>query len=307
MAASSTEPDPGSERDSPPYSGPDRSDHHRPGPFELWSRPSARRVVDASWAHPVVLFVAAGALTVVALASWCSSWFRTRPPLTRRSSMPNVTKVIAHSVAEPAIPMGLTADEAAAIDRFDQHDIVAGCWSTGSSGSRSGRDGAHHLLLQGAAHRREAPASGGPEQPILKNGGTAADAFDLQSPRTASSEDRAASRGLHAGARSDRTTTALRGLLPLQRRHRAKRANVAEFRPDTVAGLLIFLLLTVPLSGRSPGVSTVRRPTANGSCSPRSRPPTSSAAGSPVTCTTVSYRSSWRSRSPCRRRRRRPD
>lgn len=71
------------------------------------------------WTHPVVLFVAAGVATTVALVL-VLTWFSERAATDEAvSEALSVTEVLAHSVAEPAIPEGLVAGNAAALDRFD--------------------------------------------------------------------------------------------------------------------------------------------------------------------------------------------
>ncbi len=80
---------------------------------------TAARPGHALWARPVVLFVAAGALTVVVLfviLTWFSQQAATDEAISEARS---VTNVLARSVAEPAIPPGLVSGNAAALDKFD--------------------------------------------------------------------------------------------------------------------------------------------------------------------------------------------
>ncbi len=70
--------------------------------------------------HPVVQFLAAGALTAVLIAvgTWVlSGRAASEEAITDARA---TTEILAHSVAEPAVPRGLAAGEAGAVDRFDR-------------------------------------------------------------------------------------------------------------------------------------------------------------------------------------------
>ena len=76
---------------------------------------AAARPGRALWRRPVVLFVAAGAVTVVVLfvvLTWFSQQAATDEAVAEARS---VTNVLARSVAEPAIPDVASADSASAL------------------------------------------------------------------------------------------------------------------------------------------------------------------------------------------------
>ncbi|MET1059669.1 MAG: histidine kinase [Nocardioides sp.] len=70
--------------------------------------------------NPVVQFLAAGVLTAVLIAvgTWILSGNAASEEATNDARA--TTEILAHSVAEPAIPRGLAAGEAGAVDRFDR-------------------------------------------------------------------------------------------------------------------------------------------------------------------------------------------
>ena len=72
------------------------------------------------WRHPVAQFLAAG-LVVLGLLVVALSWFGERQATdeaTREAR--DITEVLARSVAQPAIPVGLVEGSAAAADKFDR-------------------------------------------------------------------------------------------------------------------------------------------------------------------------------------------
>jgi len=69
---------------------------------------------------PVVQFLAVGLLLLLG-GLWATQWFGVRVARTEAIADASVTtEVLAHSVAEPAIPRGLIDGDAGAIDRFDR-------------------------------------------------------------------------------------------------------------------------------------------------------------------------------------------
>ena len=72
------------------------------------------------WANPVVSFVAAS-LLLFAVAWWATGVFSQRAARSEAITDARVTtELLAHSVAEPAMPRGLVEGDAGAIDRFDR-------------------------------------------------------------------------------------------------------------------------------------------------------------------------------------------
>ena len=73
-----------------------------------------------AWASPLAQFVAAS-LLLFALAWWATGIFSQRAARSEAVADARVTtELLAHSVAEPAMPTGLVAGDPGAIDRFDR-------------------------------------------------------------------------------------------------------------------------------------------------------------------------------------------
>lgn len=70
--------------------------------------------------NPVVLFLATGLLSLVVIVVGTSELARRAAADEAVADARATTQVLAHSVAEPAIPRGLVAGDAAAVDRFDR-------------------------------------------------------------------------------------------------------------------------------------------------------------------------------------------
>ncbi|MGI8699642.1 MAG: hypothetical protein ACR2JU_00235, partial [Nocardioidaceae bacterium] len=134
-----------------------------------------------AWLNPVLLFVAAGALAVVVLLV-VLSWFSTRAATDQAIfDARSVTVVVAHSVAEPAMPVGLVEGRAASVDRFDRTvlsrllvDRIVRIKIWDATGTIIYSD---KVQLIG-----EAFGLGADEQEILAHGGSAADVSDLDEP-----------------------------------------------------------------------------------------------------------------------------
>ena len=70
--------------------------------------------------NPVVLFLATGLLSLVVIVVGTSELARRAAADEAVADARATTQVLAHSVAEPAIPRGLVSGKAAAVDRFDR-------------------------------------------------------------------------------------------------------------------------------------------------------------------------------------------
>jgi two-component system NarL family sensor kinase len=78
------------------------------------------RVRRRPWASPLVQFVVAS-LLLFGITWWATGIFSGRAARSEAVADARITtEVLAHSVAEPAMPKGLTAGDAGAIDRFDR-------------------------------------------------------------------------------------------------------------------------------------------------------------------------------------------
>lgn len=205
---------------------------------------SRRRV---PWNHPVVLFVAAGVVTVTVLL-FVLGWFSTRAATDEATlDARNVTNVLAHSVAEPAIPKGMASGEISALDRFD-------------------RTTRRHLLVDKIVRIKIWSATGtiiysdevrligehfelGPEErQIVLHGGTAADVTDLSEPENRFERGKGQLLEVYTQVRSPEGTPLLfEAYFPYSGVTQRTSQIVSQFRPITIAGLVVFLLLTTPL------------------------------------------------------------
>jgi signal transduction histidine kinase len=199
------------------------------------------------WTHPVVLFVAAGAVTAVVLLV-VLSWFSTRAATDEATlDARTVTNVIAHSVAEPAIPPGLVDEEAAALDKFDRtvlHRLLVDkivrikIW-----------DATGHIIysdktqLIGERFQLEPQ-----ERAILRHGGTVSDVSDLREPENRYERGFGKLLEVYTQVHDPSGQPLLfEAYFPYSGVTRRTSEIVSQFRPITIAGLLVFLVLTAPL------------------------------------------------------------
>src|SRR4051794_31725639 len=76
------------------------------------------------WANPVVQFVVAS-LLLFGVTWWATGIFSQRAARSEALADARVTtELLAHSVAEPAVPRGLVDGDAGAIDRFDREVLA---------------------------------------------------------------------------------------------------------------------------------------------------------------------------------------
>jgi two-component system, NarL family, sensor kinase len=201
----------------------------------------------ALWSHPVVLFVAAGAVTVILLLlilSWFSEKAATDEAITEARS---VTDVLAHSVAEPAIPAGLVDGNAAALDRFDNtvlhrllvDDIVRiKIWTADGRIVYSDK-----VQLIGERFTLDAEDRG-----VLTHGGSSAGVSNLQDPENRYEQGSGKLLQVYTRVHDPSGQPLLfEAYFPYSKVSDRSSQILSEFRPITVAGLLVFLLLTVPL------------------------------------------------------------
>ena len=88
-------------------------------PENLSRQPHSRQPLTAL-RNPVVLFLATGLLALVVIAVGTSALAEQAAAEEAVATARDTTEVLAHSVAEPAMPKGLVAGDAGAIDRFDR-------------------------------------------------------------------------------------------------------------------------------------------------------------------------------------------
>ncbi len=200
-----------------------------------------------AWLNPVLLFVAAGALAVVVLLV-VLSWFSTRAATDQAIfDARSVTVVVAHSVAEPAMPVGLVEGRAASVDRFDRTvlsrllvDRIVRIKIWDATGTIIYSD---KVQLIG-----EAFGLGADEQEILAHGGSAADVSDLDEPENRFERGHGKLLEVYTQVHSPSGQPLLfEAYFPYSDVTQRSADIASEFRPITMAGLVIFLLLSSPL------------------------------------------------------------
>jgi two-component system NarL family sensor kinase len=208
---------------------------------------AAARPGRALWGRPVVLFVAVGAVTVVVLfvvLSWFSRQAATNEAIAEARS---VTNVLAHSVAEPAIPPGLVSGNAAALDRFDHtvlsrllvDDIVrVKIWTASGRIVYSDK-----VQLIGKRFPLEEE-----DRKILQRGGSTAGVSDLTAPENRYERDSGKLLQVYSRLHAPSGQPLLfEAYFPYSKVSDRSAEILSQFRPITIAGLLVFLLLTTPL------------------------------------------------------------
>lgn len=199
------------------------------------------------WARPVVLFMTVGALMVVLLFA-ILTWFAKRAATDEAiAEATSVTAVLAHSVAEPAIPRGLVAGNAAALDRFDNtvlhrllvDDIVRiKIWTADGTIVYSDK-----VQLIGKKFGLEAD-----DRKILINGGSSANVTNLDAAENRYEQGSAKLLQVYEQVHAPSGQPLLfEAYFPYNKVSNRSGQILSEFRPITIAGLLVFLALTTPL------------------------------------------------------------
>jgi len=199
------------------------------------------------WMHPVVLFVAAGVLAVVVLLV-VLSWFSTRAATDQAIlDARAVTEVVAHSVAEPAMPVGLVDGRAASLDKFDRtvlsrllvdRIVRIKIWKADGTIIYSDK-------IQLIGERFELDDE---ELAVLAHGGSAANVSDLQQSENRFERSYGKLLEVYIQVHAPRGQPLLfEAYFPYSDVTRRSSEIASDFRPITVAGPVIFLLLTSPL------------------------------------------------------------
>jgi two-component system, NarL family, sensor kinase len=199
------------------------------------------------WRHPVAQFLGVGIVVLAALAvgtTWLGQQAATQAAIADARS---TTVILARSVAQPAVTNALLRGQAAAIDRFDRvvlHRLLVGQVRRIKLWDATGRV-VYSDRTQLIGDRF---ALGPDELQILTHGGDAAEVSDLSKP-----ENRFETRSqrllevytrLHAPNGQPLLFEAYFSYDDVAHR---SRQILAEFRPITLGGLLVFLALTTPL------------------------------------------------------------
>jgi len=197
--------------------------------------------------HPVVLFVAAGVAAVLVLLV-ISGWFSRKAATDEAvTEARRVTEVLAHSVVEPAIPRGLVSGNAAALDRFDRtvldrllvDDVVrVKIWTADGRIVYSDK-----VQLIGDKYPLDED-----DLDVLLHGGSTAGVSDLTAPENHYERSFGKLLSVYTQLHSpEGQPLLLEAYFPYTKVSDRSSQIFSDFRPITVAGLVIFLLLTVPL------------------------------------------------------------
>jgi signal transduction histidine kinase len=201
----------------------------------------ARRPI---WTNPVVQFVVAGLIALAVLivgSGMLSEQAATREAIADAKS---TTVLLARSVVEPALPRGLMQGRASALDRLDRlvrHRLLGGRILRVKIWTANGRivySDANQLI----GHRF---TLGGEERDILLHGGTAAEVSDLSRPENQFEKSFGRLLEVYTQVHVRRSAPLLFEVYFSYGDISQRSAEVLNaFRPITVAGLLVFLVLT---------------------------------------------------------------
>jgi signal transduction histidine kinase len=200
--------------------------------------------------NPVVQFLAAGFLVLVVINVGSALLSQRAASEEAVADSLATTQVLAHSVAEPAIPRGLVAGRAGALDRFDRTVLKRLLVRDVKRIKIWTRDGrivySDENKLIGSRYRL-----GDDELAVLKTGVPDAEESDLSRPENRFERGFGGASGLfevYTRVRSPEHDPLLfeayySSADLAQRRERI----LGSFRPITLGGLLLFLVLTTPL------------------------------------------------------------
>lgn len=197
--------------------------------------------------NPVVQFLAAGLLLLVVLAIGTGELSQHAANQEAVDETRAITRVLARSVAEPAIPRGLVDGRAGAIDRLDRTVL-----------ERLLVDDVRRIKIWNADGRivysdetaliDETFELGVDEIDVLEKGGTDAEVSDLSQPENRFEADSGGMLEVYTRVMSPEGQPLLFEVYysadDLAAR---KEAILSSFRPITLSGLLLLLLLTTPL------------------------------------------------------------
>lgn len=199
------------------------------------------------WKHPVVQFIAAGALALIVLIVGSQVLSERAATNEAISDARSTTELLARSVVEPALSSGLVRGQPAAVDRFDRlvrQRLLGGellrvkLWKANGTIVYSDK-----TQLIGDRFRL-----GPEEQRILARGGSEAEVSDLSRPENRF--ERRFGQLLEVYTRVDSPSTPpllFEVYFSYSDISRRSEEVLSAFRPITVVGLLAFLLLTGPL------------------------------------------------------------
>ena len=197
--------------------------------------------------NPVAQFLAAGFVVLVAVVAGTGELSSRAATTEAINDARNTTELLATSVAEPAIPAGLVEGRAAALDRFDavarRHLLVGDVqrikiWA---------RDGTIVYSDKTQLIARRYPL-GADEREILEQGGSDAEYSDLSRPENRYEKSSGGLLEVYTRINSREGEPLLFEAYYSASEIAARRQDVfAAFRPITLGGLLVLVLVTTPL------------------------------------------------------------
>lgn len=201
----------------------------------------------ALWTRPVVQFAAAGLVALIVLVvgtQWLTKRAATEEAINNARS---TTELLAQSVAGPGMPAGLIDMESAALDRFDRlarHRLLVGDVLRVKVWTRSGQ-----IVYSDESRLIGGQFTLGPEEvAVLRSGGTDAEVSDLGEPENRFERDFGRLLEVYTQVHSPEGEPLLfEAYYSYDDVSRRSAEVLGAFRPITVAALMLFMLLTVPL------------------------------------------------------------
>ena len=197
--------------------------------------------------RPVVQFVVVGLVTALVLA-FLTSWLSRRAAVDEAiADATFTTEVLANSVVQPAMPRGLVDTESASVDKFDRlirHRVLIGqvlrvkIWDESGTVIYSDEPrliGQQFELGDGSLD-------------VLRNGGAEAEVSDVSKPENPFEEPLGQLLEVYTQIKSPEGEPLLfEAYFAYDDVEQRSEAVFSAFRPITVGGILLFLLLTTPI------------------------------------------------------------
>jgi two-component system, NarL family, sensor kinase len=199
------------------------------------------------WTRPVIQFIAAGIVALVVLIV-ASGWLSKRAATTEAvSDARATTRLLATTVVEPALSRGLVHEDTVSVDRFDRialDRLIVGDVQRIKIWDASGRI----VYSDKTQLIGERFTLGSKELNVLKNGGTDAAVSDLTEPENRFEQKFGQLLEVYTQVWVPNGRRLLfEAYYDYADVSRRSSEVLSQFRPITVAGLVVFVALTVPL------------------------------------------------------------
>ena len=196
------------------------------------------------WGHPVIQFVAVGLVALIALIVGSGELSERAATDEAIADAEAMTEVLAQSVVEPALPAGLVAGQAAAVDKFDRlarKRLLVGDVLRLKVWTRAGKiiySDETRLIGERFSIDEE-------ELDVLTEGGTKAEVSDLSKPENRFEQDFGRLLEVYTWVEAPKGRWLLFEVYFSYSDISRRSAEVLNaFRPITVIGLLLFLVVT---------------------------------------------------------------